>query len=144
MKLVDIKEAINLTLKSNFPAIGRYSRETKEGFKKPCFFIELLPIMRIKENKAHYFRKITVLIRYFSLNKTELEGLKISDELEDVFLQPITIGDRKITIDEVESEFIDEVLVFQFDISYIDSLEEDKVYGYEDSELMQELLLEEV
>lgn len=141
MTLIDIKKAINQALKKDFPKIERYSRETKEGFKRPAFFIELLPIMREQRGKYHYFRKITVLIRYFSESEseTELENLKIQDGLEETFGQVLKVKDRVITLSEVEGRIIDEVLQFQFDISYLDSLKEDKVYGYEETELMEEL-----
>lgn len=143
MTLADIKKAISTILKENFPTIKRYPPEVKEGFKKPSFFIELLPIMREKQGKYHYFRKVTVLIRYFSESETELENLKMQDQLEELFSQVLKVNDRIITLEEVEGRIIDEVLQLQFDISYVDSLEEDKVYGYEEAELMQELIMKE-
>lgn len=142
MKLTDIKKAINDTLKSNFPTVKVSSPDVEEGFKKPSFFVEILPITRGKEGKYHYSRSVTVVIQYFSENETELENIKMQDQLEEVFGQVLKINDRVITIHNIESEINDKVLHFQFDISYLDSLEEDKVYGYEEAEFMQELILE--
>lgn len=142
MKLTEIKKAISQTLKSSFPTVEVFSPDVQEGFKRPSFFIKLLPITREKEGKYHYFRKVTVIIQYFSKNETEAENLKMQDQLEEVFGQVLKVNDRTITIDEIESEIIDKVLHFQFDISYVNSLEEEKIYGYEEVDLMKELILE--
>lgn len=143
MKLTNIKTAIVTTLRENFSEINIYSPDVKEGFKKPSFFVQLLPVLREQQNKAHYSRNITVVIYYYSEDETELENLKMQDQLEVLFGQTFKINNRVITIDSLEGQIIDNVLQFSFDISYLDSLEEDKVYGYEEAELMQELILEE-
>ncbi|CAK7083886.1 hypothetical protein CIW83_16865 [Tissierella sp. P1] len=143
MKLTDIKRAIDSILKDNFSTIEIYSTNTKEGLDRPYFFVEISPIIRERLNRAHYHRKVTVLIRYFPNNEEELENLEIQEQLEELFGQALRIKDRVITLDSVEGQIVDGTLQFKFDISYIDSLDVDKIYGYEDAELMQNLILEE-
>lgn len=143
MKLTDIKRAIDSILKDSFSTIEIYSTNTKEGLNRPYFFVEISSIIRERLNRAHYHRKVTVLIRYFPNNEEELENLEIQEQLEELFRQALRIKDRVITLDSVEGQIVDGTLQFKFDISYIDSLEVDKIYGYEDAELMQNLILEE-
>lgn len=142
MKLVDIKKAIKRMINAEFPNIKIFSPDVKEGFKKPSFYIQLLPISRERLSKYHFNRKVSVVIYYHSDKHEELELLDIEEKLEEIFSNVIRINDRTITIEDSESNIDNNVLHFEFDISYIGSLAEDKVHGYEEAELMQELILE--
>lgn len=143
MRLVDIKKAIKRMINAELPDIKIFSPDVKEGFKKPSFFIQLFPISREKLSKYHFSRKLAVSITYHSETNKELEFLHIEEQLEKIFADVVTINDRTITVEEIESNVENNVLHFEFDINYIDSLAEDQVYGYEEADVMEELILEE-
>lgn len=145
MKLTDIKQAINDLMRPNFPGHGFYSLEIQEGFTRPCFFIELLPVVRDNEGGGLYSRRVSIAINYFSEDKTDLENLKMQWELEKLFGQALVIGDRVIPIDSTQSYVTDGVLHFSYNLDYVDSIDETEQLGYDpDAELMQELNLKEV
>ncbi len=143
MKLADIRKAINTVMRDNFPDHKLYAPDEDEGFTRPCFFIELLPITRDNEGGGIYSRRVSVVISYFSKNKTDLENIKMQDELEEIFAQALKINDRVITIDNTSGYVTDSVLHFSFNIDYLDSIDETEQYGYDPyAEPMQELELD--
>lgn len=140
MKLTDIKRAINAFMRDNFPDYMFYAGDINEGFKRPCFFIELLPVARDNEGGGIYSRRVSVIISYFSKSKTDLENIKMQDQFEKIFGQLLKINDRFITIDSTSGHVTEGVLHFSFNIDYLDSIDETEQYGYDsDAELMQEL-----
>lgn len=138
MKLTDIKKAINTLLETNFPGHKIYADDIKEGFSRPCFFVELLPISRDNEGNGLYSRRVSVIINYFSRDKTSLENIKMQDQLEEIFGQTLTVGDRVVTINNIEGYINDGILQFSFNIDYVDSLDITQDY-----ELMGELEMKE-
>lgn len=143
MRLTDIKKAINAVMRENFSGYNFYAPDVNEGFIRPCFFIELLPVTRDNEGGGIYSRRVSVVISYFSKNKTDLENIKMQDELEEIFAQALKINDRVITIDNTSGYVTDGVLHFSFNIDYLDSIDEADQYGYDPhAEPMQELELD--
>lgn len=140
MKLIDIKKAINSVMRDNFPDHKLYADDIREGFKRPCFFIELLPVARDNEGGGFYSRRVSVVINYFSKKGTDLENIKMQDRLEQIFSQALKIKDRVITINSTNGYITDSVLHFSFNIDYLDSIDKTEQYGYDPyAELMQEL-----
>lgn len=136
MKLADIKTAIVARLQSQIPGVNIPAMEVKQGFKKPAFFVEIVPISKVNQSPGQFTRSVTVIIHYFSVNETHIENLEMQDQLEEAFDLILTVGDRWLIIDHIESEIVDKVLHFKMDLTYTDSRDE------EPGEFMQNLNLE--
>jgi len=137
MKLTDIKTAIVARLRSQIPGVNIPAMEIKQGFKKPAFFVEIVPISKVNQSPGQFTRSVTVIIHYFSVNETHIENLEMQDQLEAAFDMTLTVGDRQLTIEQTDGEIVDKVLHFKMDLTYSDSREEAP------GELMQNLNLKE-
>lgn len=136
--LKDIKIAINNLISANFTAEVT-SRDIKEGFKRPSFFVELDNVKRSPAGEEQIERKLTVRIYYFPSSRYQynVEILEVLEKLEEVFDTKLKVQDRYFNIDEVESIVIDGILQFYFDIQYEEGRE------VPDVELMENLYIKE-
>lgn len=135
--LSDIQTAITNKLKTKFPAANVIDEEVERGFKKPAFFVQLLPVSRNLETPVYVRRVISTEIQYLSLKQTRIENMEVQDQLEELFGSPLVVGDRYLLIDNVEAEIVDKELNFSFEIDFIDNREE------EPGEYMENLNLKE-
>ncbi|WP_407312050.1 DUF6838 family protein [Desulfosporosinus sp. SB140] len=121
--LVAIKQAINQTL----APIGLkiYGNEVKEGFSRPCFFVNLVPL------KSEIFKKDTrenslmVEMVYFSANKTDLENLQMYDILQGLLTPILVIGSRNLLVQNFRAEVIDEtdhIYSVKFNLNFYDEI----------------------
>lgn len=121
--LVDIKKSINQVLKANFPTIKIYSSDTKEGFTRPAFFTSIIPVTLDYETTNFTSNKLMVVINYFSENETELENIKMYDELKKAFGMNLKVSQRSFLLQNIKSEIVDEILQFKFDLNYFDGID---------------------
>ncbi len=121
--LVDIKRSINQVLETNFPNIKIYSSETKEGFKRPVFFTQAIPITSDYDTTNYTSNKLMVVINYFSENGTELENIKMYDDIKKAFGMNLKVNQRSFLLKNIRSEIVDEVLQFRFDLDYFADIE---------------------
>jgi len=124
--LTDIKTSITNVLKT----IGYkvYGNEVVEGFSRPSFFSQLIPISSDIFKKYTSENVLMVEIVYYSLGRTDLENLKMYDILKKSFGSNLQIGIRKILIRKFRSEVIDEVdniYSIKFDLNFYDEIEDD-------------------
>ncbi|WP_427340647.1 phage tail terminator family protein [Caloranaerobacter sp. DY30410] len=140
--LKDLKIAINSLISSNFTAEVT-SRDIREGFKRPSFFVELDNIKKSPAGEDQINRELTVRIYYFPSSRYQynVEILEVQEKLEEVFDTKLKVQDRYFNIDEVESIVTDGVLQFYFDIRYEEGRE---VSDAELAELMENLYIKEV
>lgn len=97
-----------------------YGNEVKEGFQRPCFFVQVLPVQDQIESANLERRLITVIIHYFSEHGTDPENLTMADTLRQTFGMIISAGGRKLTRGEARTDTVDGVLQFKFDLSFYD------------------------
>jgi len=121
--LVDIKKAVNSVLKDNFPDTKTYSSDTKEGFKRPAFFTQVVPIVMNHETTNYTSNKVMIVINYFSENGTELENLKMDTNLRKAFGMTLKVNQRSFLLQNIKSEIVDEILQFKFDLNYFDGID---------------------
>jgi hypothetical protein len=140
---VDLKRAVVDKLKSKLPEISVVAEEIRSGFTKPAFFVQLLPIF---DNTFDLYSEklVTIIIHFFSKEKTELANLEMLDRLSEFFKNKLAVRDRVITLAEKRHEIIDNVLQFKFDLWLTEAFEETEMYeeiGYtpETIEPVQEL-----
>lgn len=137
VKLTDLKRAINDVLKTNFPDHERYADEIKEGFERPCFFVQLFPITFDYDTTNYASNKLMIVINYFSEKQTQLENLKMHDALKEAFGKSLKVNGRYLHLQHIRSDEADGVLQFKFDLNYLAGIEKD-LAGYE---TMTELIL---
>lgn len=121
--LLAIKQAMNQALTPT--GLKIYGNEVKEGFSRPCFFVNLVPV------KSEIFKKDTrenslmVEIVYFSANKTDLENLQMYDTLQGLLTPILAIGTRNLLVQNFRAEVIDEmdhIYAIKFDLNFYDEI----------------------
>lgn len=132
--LTDLKKSINQVLKSSFLDIKIYPGDTKEGFKRPAFFTQIVPLTSDYETVNYTSNRVMIAIQYFSENGTELENIKMHDELKKAFGMTLQVDRRHFLIKNIRSEIADEVLQFKFDLDYFVDIEK-----IDDHDIMKEL-----
>lgn len=138
----DVKLAINQQLGKT--GIEITSRDVKEGFNRPSFFVQLDNVGRSgDESQVH--RSMTVQIYYFPTDRYEysLEVLDMQETLENLFDLKLAVKDRFFNVDEVRTNVVDGVLNASFDLEFYDGRERNKFEQFP-SELMGELDFEKV
>ena len=110
MKLVDIARAVNEKLKPlNIPIV---SDDIRSGFERPAFFVQLMVIANSESSTM-----IAITIHYFPTDKKQLELLKMTDKLNEIF-SDYTINlacEDAISISEISIDMIDNVLQYRID-----------------------------
>lgn len=134
--LVDIKKSINILLKDT--GIKTLDNSIKEGFERPSFFVQILPISGTDLLKSDTLKNsYMVEINYFSKEKTQLDNLKMSDILKNKVFPCININERKLVPLNVRATEVEGILSFKFNLNWLDSLEYKKQYP-----LMEKLEIE--
>lgn len=120
MNLAVLAKDINNILRT---ATGHrvYGNEVKEGFKRPSFFVQYLPVQDRLESAHLERRLITVAITYFSDTGSDVENLTMADKLKEVFGMVLYVGGRKLTRGEARTDIVDGVLQFRFDLNFYDT-----------------------
>lgn len=121
--LIDLKKSINQVLKTNFPTIKIYSSDTKEGFQRPTFFTQIIPVVTNYETVNFTSNRMMVVINYFSEKGTELENIKMYDDIKKAFGMTLKVNRRSFLIKNIRSEIVDEILQFRFDLDYFVDIE---------------------
>jgi hypothetical protein len=123
MTLVEIKTAINAMLAPT--GLKIYGNEVREGFSRPCFFVNLLPVKSDTLKRLTSENSLMVEIVYFSTNRTDLENLHMYDTLKGILTPILPIGTRKFLTRNLRSEIIDEtdyIYSVKFDLNFYDEI----------------------
>jgi len=121
-----IKAAINAAMAST--GFKTYGNEIKEGFQRPCFFVNLIPIKSETFKLDTSENSIMVEIVYFSANKTDLENLQMYDTLKSKLTPTLTIGTKRKLVRNFRAEVIDEIdhiYSIKFDLNFYDEITDD-------------------
>lgn len=123
----DVLLVINTILNANFPNIEIQATDIEEGFNRPSFFVEVENNNTSNLMTNYKDKNLSIRIYYFPSNREtyQIEIIEVEEKLEELFCQKIKINeDFYIAIDETESETIDRVLQFVFDLNYVQELED--------------------
>lgn len=89
----DIITAINNLLKENFPDVKRQSTDIRQGYTRPCFYVEMDRDMSNKFNTQLKEKTVSIRIYYFPTTEydSRIELLSVQDKLEEIFLEGVWI-----------------------------------------------------
>lgn len=138
ISLEDIIKAINDKLEINFPGVDKQSTDIKEGFERPCFYVQIDDNTANKLNPSSKEKTLTVRIYYFPKDRYEnrIELLETQDTLENMFFDGLQVNEN-FYIPSLDNELtfttVDGVLQLSFDLYYVQLLDE------ECGELLEEL-----
>jgi len=138
ISLIDIKKSVNGVL--SITGIKTYGSEIKEGYKRPCFFVQIMPITLDTFKKNTSENTISVEMNYFSAKRTDLENLQMYDTLKKNFGSNLQIGLRKILIRKFRAQTIDDIdniYSIKFDLNFYDEIEDNTPVA----DMMQEINL---
>ncbi|NMM52151.1 phage tail terminator family protein [Paenibacillus aquistagni] len=121
--LKDIALAINKRLKEVLPEIEINSKDIKEGFKRPSFFVDFESGSKQQLTRHQVERMIHIIVYYFPKNphQYKLEILNIQELVEDAFRDELVITDDiRLYTNEISNNVVDGVLQLSFDIHYLE------------------------
>lgn len=82
--LNEIVNAISLKLSESFDGTDVHVNELEQGFKEPCFFIDLLNPSEKQIVGNRYLRSYLFDITYFPKNDSQTEIFDVLDKMHDV------------------------------------------------------------
>lgn len=136
----DIKKAVVSQLVAKFPTGYKiYDEQVPAKFTKPCFFIEIVPILKTNMGANYDHKVITVKVHFFPQEDKLAPINAMVDTLGDVFRSILPVLDRKLHIISTSSRIIDYVLYFSFDLDFIDTYIDPNAVQYD---YMQNLQIE--
>lgn len=123
IKRTDIYAAINFLLKSKYPQYKTQGHEVTEGYKKPSFFVDLIP--RSITNESVNFKKYsyTAMVTYFQETADEIDNLTKVDEIQELFGYHLKVGSELFPITGYSYDFVGEytnILQISVDFEYIE------------------------
>ena len=152
VKYTEILKAVNEKIKSKFPAIPILSQsDVSEKIIRPSFMTMLDNIDTENFTFDTADKECKVIIHYFASDKdkNKIENLNMIDDLEELFLENnqleiVKSNGKKflIGIEEAESETVDKVLNFSFDLEFSDEWirpDNDGVGKMEDLNIKEEI-----
>lgn len=134
MDLIDIKKSTNDILKTNFPDVKLFANEVDEGFSKPAFFTQLIPINLNYETVNFVSVDLMIVINYYTPKSIELDNLKIASRLRKAFGMTLNVKDRHLLLENITTDNPDGILQFKFDLNYYQDIEK-----IDNHEIMREL-----
>lgn len=123
IKVMDIMEAIERTLRAMFPRMERVHLERIRTIKEPAFSVEIITY-RAPVLDPHVTRKmVDVEIIYFSKHNSVAEALAMQDELTRAFSLGLRVKDRFLHMGEpAEGKLIDQDLHYLMQFDFYDDL----------------------
>ena len=104
--------------------INIIASDMRSGFKKPAFFVQLMPISEDSDCDIS-LNILTINIHYFSDDKTDLDNLKMLTKLRKIFVNCVEFEDRSLTIYDKRYELDENILQFKFDLKYTEGVEKE-------------------
>lgn len=147
--LKDIRIAVNRQLDKTGIEIN--SRDVKEGFNTPSFFVQFNNVNR-SGTESQVERDLIVNIYYFPTDRYEyaIEVLDMQETLGNLFDLKLRVKERFLNVEEFQTFFNDGVLNATFDIAFNDARDVDWVSDDRQEHLdeypiepMQELFIKE-
>ena len=96
------------------------ANEVTQGFNKPTFFIDVLPVSTQSQGKFYQTITVSVELAYHPETETREELLRISEILKDIFLySSFPVNDRFLSADEIVFDIDNSALIAYFELTYM-------------------------
>ena len=119
----DIARAVTMLIKKVFPNANIYGDEVREGYKKPSFFIGIMPVSSINHTKSIKEEQLLITVSYFSDTTESLKNYQVMQQLKVAIGQVLCVDNRRFTIQEMTTEKVGEdgdIYQITFDINYFE------------------------
>lgn len=126
IRMAELKKGMLAVLKGLYPSGYRfYGTEVEEGYEKPSFFTQLVPVMM--ENGAQQVTDNVFLfvITYFQKDRDEVDALEKASEIQEAYGLKVRVADRYINVTEISYDFVGNggnILQVQVTVSYKDQI----------------------
>ena len=122
IELIDIQTSVGKVLQANDYTV--IASEVKEGFSKPCCFIEVMPESVAVENKYSELVTVSVEITYIPEIETKEELIQNAEAFKNIFLYtPIKVKDRFLSVNELIFDTDKAALVTNFELEFYQETE---------------------
>lgn len=107
IKLTDIYASVSKLLKENY-GLKVYGNEVKEGYTRPSFFVQLLPVQILNSSTNFHEESYSIVITYFQPQPDSLDNYKKVDSMRELFGQKLNIGTRAVNVTDFSYNFVGE------------------------------------
>ena len=139
--LTEIKRELLAVLKDLYPkGYMFYGIEITEGYKKPSFFVQLVPVSSEVQTKRVKSRVFIFAITYFQKKIDEEDALRKVSEIENAYGNKVKIGTRYANVTDFEYEYVGEynnILQARVTFSFNDLIDQSE----EEHDLVEEVHL---
>lgn len=122
MVIKEIHKSIAETIKNTFN-IPCYSRDTKEGGNKPCFFIEINIDYISRDTKYYDDYSVQIELTYVDTKRDDVLFYNLIEQMKNLYMHYIKVGDRTLHVNNFDYNYVgdnDEQLAFQIDTKFKD------------------------
>lgn len=137
IEALDMKAACNDLLRSAFPDMKIYGPDTTGALERPSFYTELVPYIVDTETTNLVKQSMGYKISFMEEITDEEFELSALAKIRKTFGLKLTVGERKITVSGVESEYTgskNDVFQITIKFEWIDTIAVE-----DDTDLMQQL-----
>lgn len=121
----DIKAAITAALNDISPGVPVYGLETVEGYKRPCFFLDIVP--ELDEGSVNFKHKYcTAEITKVQQTADEADALEFFCAVEQAFYLKLAVKDRKINTSRFSPAWLGEfsnIPTITFEMEWYEAVE---------------------
>jgi hypothetical protein len=115
--MIEIRDFIIDVLKANFPDHKVYDEKVTQGLKRPCFFVDLIPIDMDDSNPNIEEHSMFIDVQYMSKEDTKEKNLEMVDKLRPLF-KIIEFNSLRVSASNKRIEMIDGILHFLFNLDF--------------------------
>ena len=126
MTQITLKElalAINQQIIQAFPSIPITTKDIKEGFSRPSFYVDFDSFRASKPGTRRTEKNNRVTIYFFPTDRYQykLETLEVQEGLQAAFIDRLVIDESlSLITGETTGEVVDGVLQFEINLEYIE------------------------
>lgn len=118
IKLKDIQAVVADILKQNGYTVT--ASEVEQGFTKPTFFVDVLPVSVQIQNKYSELVTVSVELSYHPLTETREHLVEVSENIKNMFLYtPIPVCERFLSVDEMLFDTDKSTLLTYFELEFM-------------------------
>lgn len=130
--VVELKKALIDVIKNKYgKSYKYYGNEVTEGYDKPSFFTQIVPVQNENVTTNFSERKYSFVITYFQKEIDEEDALTKFSELVEAFGLKVKVNNRYVNVSDFDYEFIGEknnILQMSLNVSYMDGIKKENTH----------------